>query len=95
MGGDLGSIVTAAGALIGVLLLVVLAARLIRAGGWAARPPAGKLLALRESVALDTRRRLHLVQCGDRRVVLLTGGTQDVVIGWLDGAETTPPSGTP
>ena len=30
---------------------------------------------LRETVALDPRRRLHLVQCGQRQVVLLTGGS--------------------
>lgn len=83
--GSVGPIVTAAGALLGVLVLVALAARLVRMGGWAPRPRPGKLLAVQESVALDTRRRLHLVQCGERQVVLLTGGTQDVVVGWIPG----------
>ena len=45
----------------------------------------GRHLVLRESLALDPRRRVHLVECGDRRVLLLTGGQQDVVIGWLQG----------
>ncbi len=76
-------IITAAGALIGVLVLVVLAAWLVRVGGWMQRPRSGKLLALLDSVALDGRRRLLLVQCGERQVVLLTGGPQDLVVGWV------------
>jgi flagellar protein FliO/FliZ len=83
--GSIGSIVTATGALLLVLALVAFAARLMRMGGWLHRSPPGKLLAVQESVALDTRRRLHLVQCGQRQVVLLTGGSQDVVVGWLPG----------
>ena len=33
------------------------------------------------------RRRLHLVRCEDRRVLVLTGGAQDLVIGWLEPGE--------
>lgn len=83
--GGVGSIVTACGALLCVLVLVALAARLVRLGGWAPRQRTGTLLMLQESVALDGRRRLHLVQCGGKQVILLTGGTQDVVVGWLTG----------
>jgi flagellar protein FliO/FliZ len=79
----MGTIVTATGALLLVLALVTLAARLIRMGGWRPNARPGKLLALQESMALDTRRRLHLVQCGERQVLLLTGGAQDVVVGWI------------
>ncbi len=84
------TLITAAVALAGVLLLLALAARLIRIGGWVPRPQAGKLLALRESIALDPRRRLHLIQCGERQVILLTGGTQDVVVGWIATPDGTP-----
>lgn len=84
MSGGTSTLITALLALVAVLLLVVLAARLIRLGGWSHRPHPGKLLALRESIALDPRRRLHLVECGQKRVVLLTGGTQDLVVGWID-----------
>lgn len=60
--------------------------------GWAARrlthapKPAqgGTLLIPRESIALDARRRLHLVQVGARHVLLLTGGENDLTVGWLD-----------
>ncbi|MBU6499024.1 MAG: flagellar biosynthetic protein FliO [Rhodospirillales bacterium] len=68
-----------------VLALVVLAGRLARAGGLAARisGAAGDgRLRLVQSLALDPRRRLHLVQCDGRCALLLTGGAQDVVVGW-------------
>jgi len=35
-------------------------------------------------IALDSRRRLYLIECQGRRVLLLTGGGQDVVVGWPD-----------
>ncbi len=93
MTGEIGSILTASGALLGVLALIAVIAGLIRRGllvprgvlaGWAPRADADRRLALRETVALDNRRRLHLVQCGDRQVVLLTGGAQDLVVGWIN-----------
>jgi flagellar protein FliO/FliZ len=71
------------GALIGVLALIGLAARLFQMGVWRTQPRPGRTLILRESVALDPRRRVHLLQCGQRQVVLLTGGGQDLVIGWI------------
>jgi flagellar protein FliO/FliZ len=37
---------------------------------------------VQDVIALDSRRRLYLIQCQDRRVLLLTGGGQDVVVGW-------------
>src|SRR5271166_5009541 len=71
------------GVLSGVLALIVAATRLFQLGLWRAGPRPGRKLVLCESIALDPRRRIHLVQCGQRQVVLLTGGGQDLVIGWL------------
>jgi flagellar protein FliO/FliZ len=73
----------AGAALIGVLALIGLLARVLQFGGWRPAPRSGRTLIVRETVALDPRRRLHLVQCADRRVILLTGGSQDVVVGWV------------
>ncbi len=70
-------------ALIGVIALIVAAARLFQCSGGRVQSRSGRILILRESIALDPRRRIHLVQCGQRQVVLLTGGGQDVVIGWM------------
>lgn len=71
-----------------VLLLRVLVPRLPRSLLPAAMAPArGGLLAVEQVLALDARRRLVLVRCGGRRLVLLTGGPQDVPLGWLEGGE--------
>jgi flagellar protein FliO/FliZ len=71
------------GVLTGVLVLILAATRLMQFGLWRTQPRPGRTLVLRESIALDPRRRIHLVQCGQRQVILLTGGGQDVVIGWM------------
>jgi len=78
------SILTAVAALAAVLALIWLAGRLARFGGMAQRPANGRVLAVQDMIALDSRRRLHVVKCEDRRVLLLTGGAQDIVVGWLD-----------
>ena len=84
------SILSTAAALIAVLALIWLAGRMARFGGMARRPSGGGSLAVRDVLALDARRRLHLIRCDGRRVLLLTGGAQDVVIGWLDAEEPRP-----
>jgi flagellar protein FliO/FliZ len=78
------SMLTVVAALFGVLALIWLAARIARMGGLARRPASGGVLAVQEVLALDSRRRLHLIRCDNRRVLLLTGGAQDLMVGWLD-----------
>jgi len=87
---EVSSILTAIAALVAVLALIWLAGRALRLGGLARRPAGGGVLAVQDVLALDARRRLHLVACDGRRVLLLTGGAQDVVVGWLD-REVPPP----
>jgi len=77
----LSTILTAAAALAAVIGLILLAARLARSGALPRR--GGGSLASRDVLALDAGRRLHLVRCEGRDVLLLTGGPQDVVVGWL------------
>lgn len=72
------SIFVAATALVVVLALVWGTGRLARVSGLVRQE--GRLLAVEESVALDTRRRLSVLRCGDERFVLLTGGASDVVV---------------
>jgi flagellar protein FliO/FliZ len=77
------SILSAIAALAAVLLVVLLAgrgARMLRL----ARPGGAGRLRVQETLALDPRRRLHLVVCDGREVLLLTGA-QDLVVGWLPG----------
>lgn len=73
---------TAVGALGLVLGLVWLFARVVRAAGLA-RQPDGRRLLLWEALVLDRTRRLHLVACDGRDLLVLTGGGADVVVGWL------------
>jgi flagellar protein FliO/FliZ len=77
-------LITAALALAGVLAALVLGLRGLRAAGLTRS--AGRRLAVEEAVALDGRRRLVLVRCDGRALLLLTGGTQDQVVGWLPEA---------
>jgi flagellar protein FliO/FliZ len=71
------------GVLTGVIALILAATRLFQSSLWRTQPRPGRTLVLRESIAIDPRRRVHLVQCGQRQVILLTGGGQDVVVGWI------------
>jgi flagellar protein FliO/FliZ len=80
----LASILTAIAALIAVLALIWLAGRMARSTGIARRAAPGGSLAVLDVLALDARRRLHLIKCDDRRVVLLTGGGHDLVVGWIE-----------
>jgi flagellar biogenesis protein FliO len=73
---------TAFAALAAVLVLVWLASRAARWGGLAPRRAGGRRLEVQDALALDARRRLTLVRCDDRTVLLLTGGAQDLVVGW-------------
>ena len=78
------SILSAIAALLAVLILIWLAGRMARVGGLARRPASGGSLAVQDVLVLDARRRLHLIRCEERRVLVLTGGAQDVVVGWLE-----------
>jgi flagellar protein FliO/FliZ len=80
----------AVAALLGVIALLLLSRRMLAGlpGGLAAFGTARRAgpLALEQVLVLDARRRLVLVRCGPRRVLLLTGGTQDLLLGWIDPA---------
>jgi flagellar protein FliO/FliZ len=76
------SLLTAAATLVAVLALIWLAGRAARLGGLARRPASGSHLSVQDVLVLDARRRLYLIACQDKRVLLLTGGGQDVVVSW-------------
>ena len=75
-----------AGAALAVVLgLVVLAgrgARVLRL----AQPVAGRRLVLGEVLALDRTRRLQLVSCDGRELLLLIGSGSEQVVSWLPPA---------
>jgi len=80
---NLSALLSALAALLAVIALIWLAARGARLAGFTPPPATGRTLQTLDSIALDSRRRLHLVACHDRQVLLLTGGTTDLVVGWL------------
>jgi flagellar protein FliO/FliZ len=71
-------------ALAAVLGLIWLAQWVVRCGALRRLAPAqaGRLGHV-QTLALDPRRRLHLIRCDGRHVLLLTGGGHDLVVGWL------------
>ena len=71
-----------------VLTLVVICARVIR---WSrtGRVSAGRRLLLIETLPLDRMRRLQIVRCDGRELLLLTGGGADLVLDPA-GASSTP-----
>ena len=80
---NLPTLLSALAALLVVLALIWLASRGARIAGFTPRLAKGRTLRVQDCIALDSRRRLHLVACGERDVLLLTGGGTDVVVGWV------------
>lgn len=80
-------IFSALAALAAVVALVLLAARLARRAGLALPRPSGALrrLSVQDTLALDRARRLHLVRCDGRDLLIVTGGQTDLVVGWIPG----------
>jgi flagellar protein FliO/FliZ len=81
---DWQGLMQAAAALGAVLLLIWGGARALRASPLAAGGPRpGRRLRIEEALALDPRRRVLLLRCDGRECLVLTGGGQDVMLGWL------------
>lgn len=83
MSAILSSSATAVAALLVVLGLIWVGAYALRAARQGVPGTTGHKLAIHAVLALDPRRRIYLIACEDRRVLLLTGGGADVVLGWL------------
>lgn len=76
------TVALAGAALAAVLGMVVLAgrgARMLRL----AQPATGRRLVLGEVLALDRTRRLQLVSCDGRELLLLVGSGSEQVVSWL------------
>ena len=87
---SLANWLTAGIALLFVLGLILLLARLLRVTGLAPQT-SGQRLKLQEVLALDARRRVIILRCDGREVLLLTGGPQDLCLGWLPPKNEEPP----
>ena len=81
---SLTTLLTAAAALAGIVGMILLIGRALRHTSLGKPRSSARLLIVKDTIALDARRRLYLIQHGDRAVLLLTGGANDVVVGWVD-----------
>jgi flagellar protein FliO/FliZ len=82
---SLAMLMTTAAALAGVVGVILLVGRVLQRTNLGRPQSSARLLIVKETISLDARRRLHLIQHGERSVLLLTGGETDLVVGWLDG----------
>jgi flagellar protein FliO/FliZ len=75
-------------ALAAVVLLAFAALRALRAVTIDGTKPGGarRRLAVQEVLPLDPKRRLVLVRCDGRDLLLLTGGAAEVSLGWVPSA---------
>ncbi len=90
---QLHDITLAIGALLLVLGLIWIATRAARLAGFVRPAPAGGRLRLVQALSIDPRRRVVMVACDGRELLLLTGGPNDVALGWMPestGAEGAP-----
>lgn len=83
MSATLSSSATAVAALLVVLALIWGGACALRATRSSVPGATSQKLAIHAALALDPKRRIYLIACEDRHVLLLTGGGTDVVLGWL------------
>ena len=86
---DILTVGAALAAVIAMILLVRFGTRLT--GLTQHGPPRQSALVLEASLALDARRRLTLVRCQGGRILLLTGGSSDMLLGWLPAMGAPPP----
>lgn len=82
-GAEAGQWVWAAGALLGVLLLMFGAGQLARRRIGGAMPRGARRIAVVEVTPIDARRRAVLLRVDGREALVMTGGGGDVVVGWL------------
>jgi hypothetical protein len=79
----------AAAAALGVVVVLILLAGRAAAMFPTLKRAEGNAIRLRGTLALDARRRLHLVEADGRHALVLTGGGQDVLLAWDRGSAAT------
>jgi flagellar biogenesis protein FliO len=77
------SILTGASSLAAIIAFIVLITRLMRHRLMTVTGQPNRTLKLCETLPIDPKRRVHLLECEGGRVLLLTGGSQDQFLGWV------------
>ena len=67
-------------ALAGIILVILAAARVVRATGFT---PAARRLRVVDQLSLG-RTTLRIVACDGREMLLLSGATHDTMLGWVE-----------
>ena len=82
------------GALGAVLALVLLSGHLAKLAGISRRvlshPKRNARLLIQDTLALDRSRSLHIISCDGRDLLILTGGSRDLIVSWLTDDGHTP-----
>ena len=82
---NIATSLAALGLVIGLVLLGQRLARYLRLPQRLASPAtASTRLELTQILTLDPSHKLLLVRCDNRHVLILTGGSQDLNLGWLE-----------
>ena len=77
-----GELLFRAGASLAAVVVMALSAGRLLRGRLSLPSSTNSALRLRATLALDTRRRLHLVETDAGSVLVLTGGTTDCMLRW-------------
>jgi flagellar protein FliO/FliZ len=79
----LQSILTGLLSLAGIIAFILTAARFMRHRLNTVAQDPSKSLKLKETLAIDSRRRIHVIECEGHRALIMTGGPQDQFMGWV------------
>ena len=79
----LQSILTGLLSLAGIIAFILMAARFMRYRLNTVAQDPSKSLKLKETLAIDSRRRIHVIECEGHQALVMTGGPQDQFMGWV------------
>lgn len=83
VGLNVQSVLVAACSLASIIAILLLGTRLVRLRLMSPRIQSTKALRLCETLPLDPKRRIHLLECDGNKLLVMTGGGSDQVIGWV------------
>jgi len=84
--GETASALVALASVLALILILSWVRRKLPLASLRSRAP--EVLAIRETLAIDPRRRLHLIEVQGTQALLLTGGGRDILMPLLPGGQT-------
>jgi flagellar biogenesis protein FliO len=83
VGLNVQSVLVAVCSLTSIIAFLLVGTRLMRRRLMSVGLPSTRALRLCETLPLDPKRRIHLLECEGSKVLVMTGGGSDQVIGWV------------